>query len=83
MDQHAAPLSSHRLTGPAFGRPEDKLRPVSMSEVDPGLRPAFAGMTKQRSSQNRRPRESGDPEPAPGLNRGHATEISGFPLARV
>jgi hypothetical protein len=31
---------------------------------------------------SRRPRESGGPEPAPGLNRGQVTEIPGFPLSR-
>jgi hypothetical protein len=29
---------SHRPTGPAFGRPEDRLPPVPMADMDPGLR---------------------------------------------
>jgi hypothetical protein len=35
----AAPkILSHRPTGPAFGRPEDRLRPVPMAEMGPGFR---------------------------------------------
>ena len=30
--------SSHRPTRPASGRPEDRLRPVPMAAIDPGLR---------------------------------------------
>jgi hypothetical protein len=29
---------SHQPTGPAFGRPEDRFRPVPIAEIDPGLR---------------------------------------------
>jgi hypothetical protein len=31
---------------------------------------------------SRRPRESGGPEPTPGMNKGQVTEITGFQLAR-
>ena len=31
-------ILSHRPTGPRVARPEDRLRPVPMAEVDPGLR---------------------------------------------
>jgi hypothetical protein len=31
-------ILSHRPPGPAFGRPEDRLRPVPMAEQGPGLR---------------------------------------------
>jgi hypothetical protein len=31
-------ILSHRPTGPAFGRPEDRLQPVPMAEMDPGFR---------------------------------------------
>jgi|HubBroStandDraft_6_1064221.scaffolds.fasta_scaffold243721_4 hypothetical protein len=31
-------ILSHRPTGPAFGRPEDRLRPVPMAKLGPGLR---------------------------------------------
>src|SRR5215813_3607941 len=31
-------VRSHRPTGPAFGRPEDRLHPVPISAMDPGLR---------------------------------------------
>jgi hypothetical protein len=31
-------ILSHRPTGPAFGRPENRLRPVPMAKLGPGLR---------------------------------------------
>jgi hypothetical protein len=34
----AATTLSHRPTGPANGAPEDRLRPVPMADIDPGLR---------------------------------------------
>ena len=37
---------------------------------------------ERRGPSTRRPRESGGPELAPGLNRGQKTEIPGFPHAR-
>ena len=33
-----ARILSHRPTGSAYGRPEDRFRPVPMSGIDPGLR---------------------------------------------
>ena len=40
-------IPSHRPTGPALGRPEDKLRPVPMAEMDPGLRREDEGVCSE------------------------------------
>ena len=38
MVPHRHAASSYRSTGPAYGRPEDRLRPVSRAAMGPGLR---------------------------------------------
>ena len=43
VDECNQQILPHWPTGPAFGRPEDRLRPVPMAEMGPGLRREDAG----------------------------------------
>src|SRR5207253_1644804 len=55
---------------------------ISVRRVPFFVVPAQAAVIKSVALSNRRPRESGGPELAPGMNRGQATEIPGFPRFR-